>query len=147
HAAGFAARIGQAHRRRRLSAKAGRQRRTSAHHPRPDRRGTGKSTRRVMSVGRVHRASFWGAVFAIACGLLPCVAAAPPWPSCDRLVIPGDPEYPPPAWYDGQTRRGASIAGAVATAQQLHLPYELRYVGPFPRVLLAARNGEIDVIS
>ena len=66
---------------------------------------------------------------------------------CERLVISGDPEYPPLVWFDGQTMRGTSIEIATAVAQRLGLPYDIRYAGPFPRVLLAARNGEIDLIS
>jgi len=66
---------------------------------------------------------------------------------CERLVISGDPEYPPLVWFDGQTMRGTTIEIAAAVARRLDLPYDIRYVGPFPRVLLAARNGEIDVIS
>jgi polar amino acid transport system substrate-binding protein len=66
---------------------------------------------------------------------------------CERLVISGDPEYPPLVWFDGQTMRGTTIEIATAVAHRLDLPYDVRYVGPFPRVLLAARNGEIDLIS
>ncbi|MBV8537161.1 MAG: transporter substrate-binding domain-containing protein [Alphaproteobacteria bacterium] len=67
--------------------------------------------------------------------------------ACERLVISGDPEYPPLVWFDGQTMRGSTIEIAAAVARRIHLPYDIRYVGPFPRVLLAARNGEIDLIS
>lgn len=78
-----------------------------------------------------------------AIGASPGVAAEP----CERLVISGDPEYPPLVWFDGQTMRGTTIEIAAAVARRLDLPYDVRYVGPFPRVLLAARNGEIDLIS
>jgi len=100
-----------------------------------------------MGVDRVRDTGFRRAVSAIAFGLVLCAAAAPASAACKRLVISGDADYPPLAWYDGETMRGASIDVAVAIARQLNLPYELRYAGPFPRVLLAARNGEIDVIS
>lgn len=80
---------------------------------------------------------------ALLAAIVPRIAAA----SCDRLVISGDPEYPPLVWYDGRTMRGTTIEIATALAQHLKLPYETRYVGPFPRVLLAARNGDIDLIS
>jgi polar amino acid transport system substrate-binding protein len=89
-----------------------------------------------------------------ACLALAVAVIAAPGPSravaagrCERLVISGDPEYPPLVWFDGQTMRGTTIEIAAAVARRLGLPYDIRYVGPFPRVLLAARNGEIDLIS
>lgn len=66
---------------------------------------------------------------------------------CNRLVISGDPDYPPLVWFDGQTMRGSTIEIAAAVARRVGLAYDIRYVGPFPRVLLAAHKGEVDLIS
>jgi polar amino acid transport system substrate-binding protein len=87
--------------------------------------------------------------FTVAAAVLAMIAApgAVAAEPCERLVISGDPEYPPLVWFDGQTMRGSTIEIATAVARRLGLPAEIRYVGPFPRVLLAARNGEIDLIS
>jgi len=66
---------------------------------------------------------------------------------CTKVVVTADPEYPPYAWYDGQTLRGASVDVVLAVLQAIKLPYELRYVGPFVRVLQTARVGDVDIIT
>lgn len=66
---------------------------------------------------------------------------------CAKVVVTADPEYPPYAWYDGQTLRGASVDVVLAVLQAIKLPYELRYVGPFMRVLQTARMGDVDIIT
>ena len=66
---------------------------------------------------------------------------------CTRVVVTADPEYPPYAWYDGQTLRGASVDVVLAVLQAIKLPYELRYVGPFVRVLQTVRVGDVDIIT
>lgn len=66
---------------------------------------------------------------------------------CSRLVLTADPAYPPLHWYDGKNFQGASIEIAKRVLSDLKIPYEIRYVGPFPRVLLMARRGEVDMIS
>jgi polar amino acid transport system substrate-binding protein len=66
---------------------------------------------------------------------------------CTKVVVTADPEYPPYAWYDGQTLRGASVDVVLAVLQAIKLPYELRYVGPFVRALQNARIGEVDIIT
>lgn len=66
---------------------------------------------------------------------------------CGKVVVSADPEFPPFAWYDGQTLRGASVDVVVTVLREIKLPYELRYVGPFVRVLQNARNGDIDIIT
>ncbi len=67
--------------------------------------------------------------------------------ACERVIVSADPEFPPFAWYDGQILRGASVDIAIQVLDRLRLPYEIRYVGPFPRVLQAARDGTIDLIT
>ncbi len=66
---------------------------------------------------------------------------------CQKVVVTADPEYPPYAWYDGLTLRGASVDVVLAVLQVMKLPYELRYVGPFVRVLQNARFGDVDIIT
>lgn len=67
--------------------------------------------------------------------------------ACQRLVVSADPAYPPLHWYDGQTLQGASIEIAKRVLDDLKIPYEIRFVGPFPRVLLLARHGDIDMVA
>jgi polar amino acid transport system substrate-binding protein len=50
-------------------------------------------------------------------------------------------------WYDGSTLQGASIEIAKRALNDLKIPYEVRYVGPLPRVLLKAERGEVDMIA
>ena len=66
---------------------------------------------------------------------------------CEKVVVSADPEFPPYAWYDGQTLRGASVDVVLAVLQAIKLPYELRYVGPFVRVLQNARLGDVDIVT
>ncbi len=67
--------------------------------------------------------------------------------TCERIVVSADPAYPPLHWYDGKQFRGASIAIITRILDELGLPYELRYLGPWKRVLNAAQNGNIDIIT
>ncbi len=66
---------------------------------------------------------------------------------CTRLVLAADPDYPPLHWYDGTTMHGASIAIARRVLDDLKIPYEVRYLGPFPRVMAAAERGDIDMVA
>jgi len=66
---------------------------------------------------------------------------------CARLVLAADPDYPPMHWYDGETMQGASIAIAKRVLDDLKIPYEVRYLGPFPRVMAAAEHGEVDMVA
>jgi polar amino acid transport system substrate-binding protein len=66
---------------------------------------------------------------------------------CTRLVLAADPDYPPLHWYDGKAMHGASIAIAKRVLDDLKIPYEVRYLGPFPRVMAAAERGDIDMIA
>lgn len=66
---------------------------------------------------------------------------------CARLVLTADPAYPPLHWYDGKNFHGASIDMAKRVLDDLKIPYEVRYVGPFPRVVLMAQRGEVDMIT
>ncbi|EJL94382.1 periplasmic component of amino acid ABC-type transporter/signal transduction system [Herbaspirillum sp. CF444] len=66
---------------------------------------------------------------------------------CSKVVISADSDYAPLHWYDGKHLTGASIEIATTALSTLGIPYEVRYVGPFHRVLKSAREGEIDMIS
>jgi polar amino acid transport system substrate-binding protein len=66
---------------------------------------------------------------------------------CTRLVLSADPAYPPMHWYNGEALQGASIEIATRVLDDLKIPYEVRYLGPFPRVMAAAERGEIDMIA
>jgi len=66
---------------------------------------------------------------------------------CQRVVVSGDPDYRPFSWYDGKTMQGASIEITSKVLDRIKLPYEVRYVGPFARVLLSAKFGDVDIIA
>lgn len=65
---------------------------------------------------------------------------------CSRVLIASDPAYPPLHWYDGDTLQGASIEIAKRVLNDLKIPYEVRYLGPFPRVMALAERGEVDMV-
>lgn len=83
----------------------------------------------------------------IACAVLLAGSTLSAQALCTRLVLAADPDYPPLHWYDGETMHGASIAIAKRVLDDLKIPYEVRYVGPFPRVMVAAERGDIDMVS
>ena len=66
---------------------------------------------------------------------------------CTNLVVAADPAYPPMHWYDGTAMQGASIEIAKRVLEDLKIPHEFRFVGPFPRILALAERGEIDMIA
>lgn len=66
---------------------------------------------------------------------------------CQRMIVTADPAYPPMHWYDGKTLQGVSIEIAKRVLNDLNIPYEVRYVGPFPRVISLAERGEVDMIA
>lgn len=84
---------------------------------------------------------------AITSALLLAGAAMGAQADCTRLVLSADPDYPPLHWYDGETMQGASIAIAKRVLDDLKIPYAVRYLGPFPRVMAAAERGDIDMIA
>lgn len=66
---------------------------------------------------------------------------------CTKVVISADSDYAPLHWYDGKRLTGASIEIATRALSALHIPYEVRYVGPFHRVLKEAESGEVALVS
>ncbi|EIJ45868.1 periplasmic amino acid-binding protein [Herbaspirillum sp. GW103] len=73
----------------------------------------------------------------------PTVQAA----DCSKVVISADSDYAPLHWYDGKRLTGASIEIATRALSALNIPYEVRYVGPFHRVLKEAESGEVAMVS
>lgn len=76
----------------------------------------------------------------------PLHAAAPP-AACPKVVLGAGPDYPPLHWYDGATLRGASVQLAQKIFADMGVPVELRYVGPFPRLMANAQHGQVDVVA
>lgn len=66
---------------------------------------------------------------------------------CTRLVVSADPAYPPLHWFDGDTLQGASIDIAKRVLTDLKIDFEIRSVGPFPRVMALAERGEVDMVA
>jgi len=75
------------------------------------------------------------------------VLALPCRSECGKLVLSADPDYQPLHWYDGAQFRGASIVLATRILDDLQVPYEVRYLGPWKRVLASAAAGEIDMVA
>ncbi|MBV8466423.1 MAG: transporter substrate-binding domain-containing protein [Burkholderiales bacterium] len=67
--------------------------------------------------------------------------------NCHSVVVSADPEFPPFAWYDGERLRGAGVEVVTSALTRMHLPYEVRYVGPFARLLGEAKKGNIDIVA
>ena len=66
---------------------------------------------------------------------------------CSKLIVTADPAYPPMHWYDGEHLQGASIEIAKRVLDELKIPYEVRYVGPFARLVKLAERGEVDMVA
>ena len=67
--------------------------------------------------------------------------------SCSKVIVSADPDYPPLHWYDGKELRGPSVELATRILSDLQIPYEVRYVGPWKRVLATAQAGKIDLVA
>jgi len=80
-------------------------------------------------------------------GALFLVLALPCRSECAKLVLSADPDYQPLHWYDGERLRGASIDLATHILDDLKIPYEVRYLGPWKRVLAVAASGGIDMVA
>jgi polar amino acid transport system substrate-binding protein len=81
-------------------------------------------------------------VFILLCATAPVRAQS----ACEKVIISADPAYPPLHWFDGDRLRGASIVIAERVLDEMHLPHEVRYVGPLKRVLALARTGGVDMV-
>ena len=83
---------------------------------------------------------------ALASGLLACAAQAGER-ACAKVVVSGDPDYPPFSWYDGRAMHGSAVEIAQKALEHAGIPYEVRYAGPFNRVLQSAKSGTVDLIA
>ncbi len=85
----------------------------------------------------------WRALLILAAAALahPAMAA-----ECTKVVVTSHPDYKPYHWYDGRELTGASIELARRILDDMRIPYEIRYVGPWPRVLKLAENGQVDIV-
>lgn len=73
-----------------------------------------------------------------------------PTGSCSKLVASGNPQYPPYLWRDPASPEqliGANQELLQWLSQEIGLPIEVRYVGPWSRVQEEARAGRIDMIA
>ncbi|WDZ95061.1 transporter substrate-binding domain-containing protein [Herbaspirillum sp. WKF16] len=66
---------------------------------------------------------------------------------CTKLVVSADSDYAPLHWYDGKQLTGASIEIARRALTALEIPFEIRYVGPFHRVLKEAESGDVAMVA
>lgn len=78
--------------------------------------------------------------------LLLAALAAPAAAQCTRVVFSANPDYPPYHWAEGDRIVGASVALTGRILDDLGVPWEARYVGPWLRVLKSAEYGEIDLV-
>ncbi|KQV90370.1 hypothetical protein ASD15_24020 [Massilia sp. Root351] len=79
--------------------------------------------------------------------LLALAMALPAAAECSKVIVSADPDYQPLHWYDGQSLRGASIDLATRVLEDIGAPYEVRYSGPWKRVLAAAQAGQVDLVA
>ncbi|MDB5800763.1 MAG: amino acid-binding protein [Rhodocyclales bacterium] len=86
-------------------------------------------------------------VLLVLLAILSCVVHALDGDTCKSVVVSADPEFPPFAWYDGKQLHGASVNVVTEVLDAMRLPYEVRYVGPFLRLLQSAEFGTVDIIA
>ncbi|MFO1339263.1 MAG: transporter substrate-binding domain-containing protein [Burkholderiaceae bacterium] len=70
--------------------------------------------------------------------------------ACGKLVASGNPEYPPYLWRDpGDDSRlvGANAELMQWLAQEVGVPVEVQYIGPWGRVQEEVRLGHVDLIA
>lgn len=80
-------------------------------------------------------------------GMLLVISNAAVQAQCTRMVVTADPAYPPLHWFDGDNLQGASIEIAKRVLTDLKIDFEIRIVGPFPRVMALAERGEVDLVA
>lgn len=104
----------------------------------------------MLKIGKSSRVSGpWAAVLALLCALLqPAGALAAD--ACDKLVVTGNPEYPPYLWRDptDDTRLvGANADLMHLLAKEIGVSLEMKYVGNWARVQEVVRSGRADMIA
>ncbi|WP_294765388.1 transporter substrate-binding domain-containing protein [uncultured Rhodoferax sp.] len=79
---------------------------------------------------------------------LPLSAAAAE--GCSKLVVTGNPEYPPYLWrdpVDDNRLVGANADFMLLLGKEIGVPVEMRYVGNWARVQEVVRSGRADMIA
>lgn len=69
---------------------------------------------------------------------------------CSKLIATGNPEYPPYLWRsatDASTLVGANADLMHLLSREIGIPIEIKYVGPWARVLEETKLGRIDLIA
>ena len=66
--------------------------------------------------------------------------------ACSQVVVSAHPDYPPFHWFDGDSLTGASIAVSVKIFESMGVKSVVSYEGPWKRVLLKAKAGQVDFI-
>jgi polar amino acid transport system substrate-binding protein len=87
--------------------------------------------------------------WAFACALIPARAQTVA-ETCSKLLVTGNPEYPPYLWRDpvDETKLiGANADLMQLVAKELGVPVEMKYVGNWARVQEVVRNGRADMIA
>lgn len=82
----------------------------------------------------------------VAAAMALLLAMAPAGAQCTRVVLSANPDYPPYHWAEGDRIVGASVALTGRILDELGVPWEARFVGPWPRVLKSAEHGQIDIV-
>lgn len=62
------------------------------------------------------------------------------------MIVSGHPNYPPVMWKQGNTITGAGVELVTAVCDELDIPFEIRWSGPWKRVQKNAMAGDIDLI-
>ena len=65
----------------------------------------------------------------------------------EKVIISAHPGYPPISWQQQDTLVGVAVEMAEQIFTELGIPYEIRVTGPWARVQIAAKHGDIDVIA
>jgi polar amino acid transport system substrate-binding protein len=70
--------------------------------------------------------------------------------ACSKLIVSGNPQYPPYLWRnpaDEDQLVGANAELMQWLSREINLPIEVRYVGPWSRVQEEARAGRVDMLA
>jgi polar amino acid transport system substrate-binding protein len=91
-----------------------------------------------------------GRVVAALVPLLAASTVAAHAAECERLLVSGNPEYPPYLWRDPAAPDrliGANAELMARLADKIGIPIEVRYIGSWARVQEEMRGGRIDLIA
>ncbi len=66
--------------------------------------------------------------------------------ACKEITVSAHPNYPPYHWYDGKKFRGATVESLQKIFKEKSISIKFSYKGPWKRVLLSAKEGDVDLI-